>query len=56
MRAKDVIGLALSLIIIRMLLPLRPFDKLYYKGNQLVKIKWVDGSVSKLKNGVWIHK
>ena len=56
MKAKDIIGLALGLIILRMLLPTTEFDKFFFKKGILVKVKWLDGSVSKLKNGEWIHK
>ena len=56
MKAKDVIGLVLGLIILRLLLPTTVVGKLFFKEGVLVKVKWLDGSVSKLKKGKWIHK
>ena len=56
MNVKDVIGLVLSLVILTILLPCTEVKSVCYKNGILVKVKWIDGSISKLKKGVWIRK
>ena len=53
---KDVVGLVLSLILVKVLLPTNEVDKIYFKRGVLVKVKWLNGEVSILKNGEWIKK
>jgi len=55
LKVKEIIGLVLGLVLIGLLLPHNEFDELYYKKGVLVKVKWIDGSISKLKKGEWIH-
>ena len=56
MNLKDVIKLSLGLIIIGMLIPRTEVKTFYLKNGKLVKVKWLDGSMSKLKQGKWVHK
>ena len=55
MKVKDVIKLALGILVIGMMLPCTEIDKLIFKGGELVKVIWFDGSVSKLKGREWIY-
>ena len=56
MKLRDVIDLSLSVLIVGMLMPHSEINKLYFKKGVLVKVKWIDGSISKLRKGEWIHK
>ena len=53
---KNVIKLSLGLIIIGMLIPRSEVKSFYVKNGKVVKVKWIDGSISKLKQGKWVHK
>ena len=56
MNLRDVIDLTLGLILIGMLMPRNEIKYFYIKNGKLVKVKWIDGSISKLKKGKWIRK
>jgi len=56
MNLKDIIDLTLGLILIGMLTPRTEVKTFYIKNGKLVKVKWIDGSISKLKKGKWIRK
>ena len=56
MELKDIIKLVLNLILIELLLPHNEVDKFYIKKGKIIKIKWIGGSISKLKKGKWILK
>ena len=56
MNLKEIIDLCLSLVVIGELMPRYEINKLFFRKGKLVKVKWIDGSISILKKGEWVHK